>query len=131
MANMTITNFNLGGIVIGNAIYDEDALVEFAGADTYVVGTILARNPATGYYCLYDDTATDGTEIPRGVLTIETIATGAGNLPIRPLRSGIVRSEKLVIDNGNTVTDFVLDDLRAYADIIGSHVEETNVLDNQ
>jgi hypothetical protein len=42
MANLTITNNDLGGVVIADALFN-DNILKFPGADTYVEGTLLAR----------------------------------------------------------------------------------------
>lgn len=131
MANITTTFYDQGGIVIGNPEY-EDGLLSFSGADTFVAGTILAQtgvDPTTRYWIPCDPTASDGSEIPMGILTVESVRTGAGTNPVRVLISGKVRRDKLLFDNGEAVTDFVADDLRDFG-ILALEVDETNILDN-
>ena len=41
MANPTITNVDTGSVALDEAHF-EDGLITFAGADTFVAGTILA-----------------------------------------------------------------------------------------
>ena len=131
MANpMTITNYDPSGIVIGNAEY-EDGLLKFPGNDTYAAGTILARDPADDTWVVCDPTESDGTEIPKGILTIaETKTGGAGNVSVRVLIAGKVRLGKLLYDGGATVDEATCDALRDYG-IIALPVGDTAVLDNQ
>jgi hypothetical protein len=228
---LTIQNYDVGGIVIGNAEYF-DGTLKFPGADTYAVGTILAvkavsdtvavaadggnagdgtvtavspaagsvplvgaynlectfavvnggvfklEDPngnivadnltmrvgaglatafsvagleftitdgatdfgagdkfsltvaADGDYVIYDPTGTGGAEFPRAILTVAYTATGASDVPFRPLVKGRVRREKLVIDGGGTVTDAIVEQLRDYM-IIAQDVDETYIQDNQ
>lgn len=42
MTNLTVTNNDLGGVVLKDACYD-DIILKFPGADIYAEGTILAR----------------------------------------------------------------------------------------
>lgn len=126
---ITITNFDTGGVVMGNNEY-EDGLLKFAGADTFVEGTILARDPSDDTWVPCDPDESDGTEIPSAILTIETAALAAGNVSIRGMISGKVRLDKLVYDGGQDVDVATVDALRSYG-ILAVDVEETGVLDNQ
>lgn len=128
MANLDIGFYDTGGIVIGNPEY-QDELLKFAGADTVIEGTILARDPADNTMVPCVPTESDGTEIGIAVLTIEAANTIAGNVTIRPLMQGKVRTEKLLFHNGAAVTVPVLDMLRAYG-IVPISVDELNQLDN-
>ena len=128
MANLDITFYDTGGIVIGNPEY-QDELLKFAGADTVIAGTILARDHADNTMVPCDPAESDGTEIGIAVLTIEAANTIAGNVTVRPLMQGKVRSEKLLFHNGAVVTVPVLDMLRAFG-IIPITVDELNQLDN-
>lgn len=231
MVNLEISNYDLGGIVIGNPIYEE-GILNFPGADTYVAGTLIAFLPVasgsvtpdvgntgdgtvTGFalevgdppkigdwnlecitavtnggifkledpdgnlaegqieinppgaggtvvysgngmtftitdgttdfvagdkfdleitalnkWVIYDPAGVGGAENPRGVLTIETEAAGASDVSFRPLISGRVRTEKLVIDGGGSITDEIKNKLRDYT-IIALDIDEMNLLDNQ
>jgi len=125
---MIVTNYDTGGVVIGNPEY-EDGLLVFPGADTYAEGTILSRD-ANGNWVVCDPAESDGTEIPLGVLTIETVATAAGNVSVRVLTNGKVRADKLVYDSGAEVDVATIDALRDYG-IVALEVDEQGVLDNQ
>jgi len=131
MANMTTTFYDTGGIVIGDPIY-EDGLLSFAGADTFAAGTILSTvgvDANTRYWIPADPTASDGSEICKGILTIPSSKTGAGQTSVRVLIGGKVRREKLLFDNASSVTQYTADDLREFG-IIALEVGETNILDN-
>lgn len=131
MANLTTTFYDQGGIVIGDPIY-EDGLLSFAVADTFAAGTILAQvgvDPSTRYWIPADPTASDGSEICMGILTIEETRTGAGTNSVRVLVGGKVRRDKLLFDNGEAVTDYTADDLRDFG-IYALEVTEVGVLDN-
>lgn len=131
MANITTTFYDQGGIVIGNPIY-EDGLLSFVGADTYAAGTILSTvgvDPTSRYWIPADPTASDGSEICKGILTIQSARTGVGQNSVRVLVGGKVRREKLLFDNAEPVTDYTVDDLREFG-INAIVVTETNGLDN-
>ncbi len=127
---LTIANNDPAGVVIGNPEY-EDGLLKFPGNDTYVAGTILARDPADDTWVVCDPTESDGTEIPSAILTIEEVNTaGAGNVSIRALIAGRVRLEKLVYDSGAAVDVATRDALRGFG-IIALPANDMAMLDNQ
>jgi hypothetical protein len=126
---LVTTNFDTGGVVMGNNEY-EDGLLKFPGADTYVAGTILARDPLDETWVVCDPDESDGTEIPSAILTIETVATLASNVSIRGMISGKVRLDKLVYDGGHAVDIATVDALRSFG-ILAVDVDEVGVLDNQ
>jgi hypothetical protein len=98
MANPTITNIDTGSVMLDEAHF-EDGLITFAGADTFVAGTILALASNTEKWVIYvkgGNSNDNGT--PRGVLTYDVTATGAGDVAGRVLVSGIVNKDRLVID---------------------------------
>ena len=67
--------------------------------------------------------------IPKMVLTYELAGANGDNV-VRPLVSGGVREEKLVISDGSSVTTAIKDQLRDYS-IIVKPVAENGILDNQ
>jgi len=74
-----------------------------------------------------------GAQIPNAVIVNDVVATGAGNEPVRPMISGHVRKEKLIIDadgDGSNITDAILDQLRDFT-IVSDDVQELNIFDNQ
>lgn len=130
--NMTIENHDLGSVAIGNNEY-QSGIVEFPGADTYEEGTILGRLTATSKFVAYDSGGSGGAEIPKAVLNTQLIATGAGDVPTRPMISGKVRADKLIIHGtgpGVGITDAVKDQLRDYG-IIAMDSKDLSLLDNQ
>lgn len=70
MSNLTITNEDSGGVVIGNPEYEE-AILKFPGADTYVAGTILGKKYVADAIA---DTP-DGGNTGNGTL-VSTVAPG-------------------------------------------------------
>jgi hypothetical protein len=108
MANPTVTNNDPSQIQVFDASYDENGIVVFAGADTFVVGTIMARKASgttsAGYWVICaPNTGTDGANIPAGVLTYEITKTGSGNKYAHILIKGEVDKSKLLFDDGTTV----------------------------
>ena len=130
---MNATNID-NGVVLMDGGRHEDALLTLAGADSIAAGTILARDSSTLKYVLFvKGGSTNQNGIPKAVLLDPVVSTGAGDVAIRPLIQGVVRTDKLVIDaNGDAsaVDAAVRDQLRAYG-IVCQSVGELNILDNQ
>lgn len=105
MANMTITNIDVGTIALGNEISRDETLT-FAAADTFVAGTILARRSVATAV-----TASAVTGTGNGTVTSATVVEG----PVVPLVGAYVLTVvtavthggiwKLVDPNGALVTD--------------------------
>jgi len=130
MANINIKNFDVGGIIIGDPEYSDET-IKFTGADTFVAGLVMARDTSDDKVVPYVSGGPNGTGIPSFILTVELINAGAGDLPDRPLMSGKVRLEKLVIKAGGGIPNKeVQDQLRDFT-IISKDVDELNTLDNQ
>lgn len=133
MANLTITNNDLGSVVHEKGSFRDD-LLTFAGAATVVEGTILARDSASLKLVPYViGGSTNENGIPKAILTYDVTATGAGDVPIRDMVSGAVRAERLVVDadgDASNITAAILDQLRAYG-LVSIDVQELNILDNQ
>ena len=131
MSNMIVTNNDTGVIVIADAYYQDDTFAA-SGAGTIKAGTILARN-AGGKLVPFVKGAGDATEIPVSVLTVELVAAGAGDLPVRPLISGSVHKNDLIIaaDGDASNIDAAVKDALKVADIIALESAELNILDNQ
>ena len=136
MANISITNNDLGSVELADGEFRDDTVV-FAGADTFYEGTILARTVGGGN----DDklvlfvnggvATTNGT--PAAVLTKDLVATGAGDEVTRVLVAGKVRKEKLRIDPATDDTGIdndVIDQLRRTG-IIPIDTKELNIVDTQ
>lgn len=98
MANPTITNVDTGSVILDEARF-EDGLITFAGADTLVAGTILALSSSTKKWVIYvKGGSSNDNGTPRGVLTYDVTADGAGDVAGRVLVSGTVNQDRLVID---------------------------------
>ena len=125
---MTIQNYDLGSVALDNVVYESDEIT-LAGADTLLEGTILARL-GTGKLGIYDDNGAPPLDVPVAVLREELVVTGAGDYAVRPIIAGNVRADRLVIDDGGTVTQAVKDQLRGIS-IIPIDTKDLSQLDNQ
>ncbi len=133
MANLTVTNVDLGSVILKDGEFRDD-LLTFAGAGTVVEGTILARDSVSLKLVPFvKGGVTNENGIPKAVLTYDVEAAGAGDESIRDMVSGSVRAERLIIDadgDGSNVDAAVLDQLRDYS-LVSIDVQELNILDNQ
>ncbi len=133
MPNLTITNVDIGNVILQDGQFRDD-LLTFAGAATVLEGTILARDSVSLKLVPFvKGGVTNENGIPKAVLTYDVTAAGAGDESIRDMVSGSVRAERLIIDaNGDAsnVDAAVLDQLRDYS-LISIDVQELNILDNQ
>lgn len=71
----------------------------------------------------------NGNGIPKAVITYE-IDGANGDNTVRPLVSGSVRDERLVIADGSSLTDVIRDQLRDYS-ILTVSSTDLSILDNQ
>ena len=130
---MTTTNNNLGGVLIGDAEYQDDTLV-FAGAATVAEGTILARDSVSLKLVIFvKGGATNENGIPKVILTYDVTATGAGDEQVRAAIRGDFNATRLIIDadgDASSVDAAVLDQLRSYG-LVAVDVQELNIQDNQ
>ena len=133
MANSTITNNDLGSVILQNGQFRDD-LLTLGGAVTVLEGTILARDSVSLKLVPYvKGGVTNDNGIPKAVLTYEVVSDGAGDVPVRDMISGSVRANRLVIDadgDATNVDNAVLDELRDYS-LVSIDVSELNILDNQ
>lgn len=133
MSNITVTNVDIGNVILKDGEFRDD-LLTFTGAATVKEGTILARDSVSGKLVPFvKGGATNENGIPKAVLTYDVTATGAGDVAIRDMVSGSVRAQRLVIDadgDGSNVDAVVLDQLRDYS-LVSIDVQELNILDNQ
>lgn len=133
MPNIDITNNAPNGLVVWDPVF-QDELVTFAGADTLLAGTILARDSVSGKLVIYvKGGATNENGIPKAVLRNELVAAGAGDVAARPIIAGRVRLADLVIDadgDASNIDNAVEDELRNYG-IIPQVVGQLAELDNQ
>ena len=132
MSNITITNLNVGNVILKSGEFEDNALT-FAGAATIKSGTILARDSVSLKLVPFvKGGVTNENGIPKAVISYEVIATGAGDIQVRVLISGVVRKELLVIDADGDDTNVdakVRDQLRDYnIDVV--NVDELANVDN-
>lgn len=133
MPNLTVTNNNLGTVLIEGAAF-RDELLTFAGAATVLEGTILARDSVSLKMVPYvKGGVANENGIPKEIITYDVVSTGAGDVSVRAGVSGEYRKELLIIDadgDGSNIDDAVLDELRDYG-LTPLDVSELNILDNQ
>lgn len=133
MANLTITNNDLGSVIL-QEVDARDELLTFTGAGTILEGTILARDSVSDKLVPFvKGGVSNENGIPKAVISYEVEALGAGDEAIRALVAGKVRKERLVIEadgDATNVDDVVIDQLRDFS-IIALDVQELNILDNQ
>jgi hypothetical protein len=94
MVEPIITNNDVVGVVIRDALFDDETLTA-AAAETWPAGTLLGRITASGKLTKYASAAVDGSQVPVCVLTEEAVFAAAGDLPCRVLVSGEVRNRKV------------------------------------
>lgn len=70
MPNLTITNNDLGTVILADALFNDET-VQFPGADTYVEGTIMARKVVADAV-----TASAFTGTGDGTVTLATVVAG-------------------------------------------------------
>jgi hypothetical protein len=133
MANLTVTNNDLGTSILENAKFQDD-VITFAGADTFAAGTILARDSVSLKLVLFvKGGVTNENGIPKVILTYDGVAAGAGDEQARVGVMGEYRKEKLIIDadgDDSNIDDAVKDQLRDYG-LVPLEVTELNIQDNQ
>lgn len=117
-----VTTFVAGGIKL---VLTEGS-TDFIATDTFALVVV-----ADGDWVIYAVDGVGGAQFASGILTIEAVATGVEDQAFRPLISGKVRREKLLIDAGAAViTDLVAAQLRDVG-ILAISVDELNIQDNQ
>ncbi len=133
MANIEITNNDLGNVIF-ELIAAEDGLLEFAGTNSFVEGTLIARNTSNDKFQLFaKGGVSNGNGVPVGVLTALTERTGAGDVAVRLAVTAKVIKQRLVIDadgNDSNIDGGVRDQLRQ-ASIWPFDTTQLAQLDNQ
>ena len=132
MANITITNCDLGQIEVQDGKFRDETLL-FGGAGTVKAGTLLGRITASGKLAPYASGATDGSESPLAVLTYDVTADAAGDVQVRALVAGDVNASRLIIaadGDASNITPAILDELRSYG-IVALPVDQLAAYDNQ
>lgn len=129
--DITMTPGALGTTVINVAGMEftiTDGATDFAVGDKFSL-TVAAD----GNWVPFAKAGVGGAQVPKSVITYDVVAAGAGNEPIRPMLSGVVRKQRLIIaldgDDSN-VDRTVRDQLRDYS-IVVKDVNEIRKLDNQ
>lgn len=105
-----------------------DGSTNFALGDSFTL-TVAADGKMTPF----DPAGVGGAQIPTAVLTYEVTATGAGTLAIRPLVTGQVNFDRLIIDadgDGDNITAAIVDQLRDFG-IVAHPVRQLAGYDNQ
>lgn len=133
MANITVTNNDLGSVILKDAQF-RDGAITFAGAGTLIEGTILAVDSVSLKFVPFvKGGVTNENGVPKAILTYDVTAAGAGDVHSRIGVSGSYRAERLVIDadgNATNVDQAVIDQLRNYG-LVPIDVQELNIVDNQ
>lgn len=133
MANITITNVDIGSVILQDAEFRDD-LLTFGGAGTVIEGTILSRDSVSGKLVPFvKGGSTNENGIPKAVITYDVTAAGAGDVPVRAGISGRYRKERLVIaadGDASNIDNAVMDQLRDYG-LVPVDVHDLSVLDNQ
>lgn len=105
-----------------------------AGALDYPVGTVLGMIHATGKVTNLKSGATDGSELPIGILATEITQLGAtSDVEVNMCTSGDVEESKLVFDGSDDLTTVVADRRlreRLAADTVGIVLKSGTELTN-
>lgn len=105
------------------------------GSTDFVAGaTFTITVAADGKLVVYAIGGAGGAQVPVAVLTYEVSRTGAGDVPVRIMRGGKVRKERLVVDadgNATNITNAILDQLQRNSNTIAVSTKQLSVLDNQ
>lgn len=131
-SNFTNTTVYVGSVALRDCLHQDEELT-FGGAGTVLEGTILARSTSTGKLIPYvKGGSSDGDGVPRAVLPYTVEATGAGDVPVRPIISGVVNVAKLVIhaDGDAENIDGAVRDLLRATGIIPVDVNDLGRVDN-
>jgi hypothetical protein len=77
--------------------------VTLSGSSALVAGTVLGRISSSGKYAAYDNNASDGTEVARGILfnRVDPSTNPLGSMMVH----GMVRSGSLTGYDANAKTD--------------------------
>lgn len=130
--NMTVTDVVRGSLVKANAQYREE-VITLTGPDTFLKGTLLARNSVGGKLVPMVVGGANGTDTPIAVLTYTITTTGAGDVMSQVMIAGNVRKDKLIIDadgTGANITAAHIESLRNWG-IIADVVTDFSQLDNR
>lgn len=106
--NQAHFDYDISKIFVFGNRYTQDTLLNDSGAlKTFYPGTVLGRIAATGKLVPCDSTATDGSQIPMGVLKSEVELAIAGEATVYVCIKGDVVSSKLIFTGAETVDTVV------------------------
>jgi hypothetical protein len=131
MSNITITNVDHGSVGMGGNEFVDDTLALAADGEV-AEGTILARSSAVATedkLVPYDPVGADGADTPVAVMPHAVDGVTGDNF-VRPIVSGTVKEQRLVIHDGTAISVTDLDALRQTS-IVPVSVEQLAELDNQ
>lgn len=122
MAQVIDTVINTGNVILKSGEFKDQVLTAAANT-TYLMGTILAR-AATGEKMI--PYVAGGEQVPAAVLTYDVDAIAAGDVSIRPMISGVVRKQLLIIhaDGDDSNVDAEVLDLLRSRSIVSVDVQE-------
>lgn len=126
---VTVATPTPDNVILKDAMF-RDELLTFAAAGTVKMGTILARNTASGKLVPYVKGGTGGAELPKAILTYDVEVDAAGDAAIRAAIVGKFRKQRLIIaadGNATNVDAVVLDALRQVG-LTAIDVAETNLI---
>lgn len=131
MANITITNNDLGSVVLELVSADDATLRNAAaGVESFPEGTILARHSSDGKLYPFDPAGSNGLNVAKAVLTYDVNDVAATtDVAIRAMTAGKVNATRLSIHDGTTITSAHLDQLRDYG-IVPVSVKQLAKIDN-
>ena len=72
------------------------------GALTYPAGMLVGQLTASGKYVPYNSAGVAGEQVAVGVLSVEFVATGAGDTELRVMVAGEAYQDELTAWNGGT-----------------------------
>lgn len=98
---VTITDNTIPELLLDDGQFRQETFTA-AGANTYPVGLLLARNTSTSKLVVFVNGGATGTGTPLAILTRELITTGAGDTVLRVLRSGELREDRLLVWTGGS-----------------------------
>ena len=110
--NAVITEYGgSNSVVLKDDMY-RDELLAFAGAGKAEIGTILARETASGKLVPFVKGGTGGAEVPNAVLTYDVEVDAVGDVAIRAMVVGKVRKQRLIIaaDGDDSNVDAAVND---------------------
>lgn len=91
------------GLLVGNFPIHTQA-IEVAQSQTLLRGTVVGKITASGYLAACDHTASDGSEVPYGVM-VEPVTTTSTELPGLIYDFGLFAADKLSFGGSSTLAD--------------------------